>query len=456
MSFDLGAFAINQFVLLFAAAFLGLAFGKIKIGKFSFGLSGTLFSGLFLGWAAVTYAGTIHKGAKLYEAAQKVASGSIISKDFFDLFLILFIAAIGLLTGKDIAKALKKYGLKFIVLGFVITITGVLVTYGYIANNTKYSSYQISGIYTGALTSSPGLAASLETVKNQSVTLEQRYSVLSVSDKNKALKMIDKSGKLTPENTPKLSPKQVEIFIKTAQADVSLGHTLAFPFGLLTIILSAVFIPKIFGIDVEKEKELYEKGIKEGSTDEKSTQIKGAGFNLIAFTFVCIVGYFLGWFKFSLGAGSVSLGSTGGILIVALACSHFGKIGPLNFRMDAKILGAIRQVALGLFLATVGLMYGNSIVSVFMGSGLAIAMMGLSVVVIAILMGFLVGRYVLKLNWMVLSGAICGGMTSTPGLGAAVDAVGNDYPAIGYGAVYPFALIFKVLFLMILHKMFII
>ena len=147
MSFNLGAFAINQFVLLFAAAFLGLAFGKIKIGKFSFGLSGTLFSGLFLGWAAVTYAGTIHKGAKLYEAAQKVASGSIISKDFFDLFLILFIAAIGLLTGKDIAKALKKYGLKFIVLGFVITITGVLVTYGYIANNTKYNSYQISSIY---------------------------------------------------------------------------------------------------------------------------------------------------------------------------------------------------------------------------------------------------------------------------------------------------------------------
>ncbi|GAA3314192.1 hypothetical protein ACFQDF_26120 [Ectobacillus funiculus] len=87
---------------------------------------------------------------------------------------------------------------------------------------------------------------------------------------------------------------------------------------------------------------------------------------------------------------------------------------------------------------------------------MVIAMMGLSVVVAAILAGFLVGRYVFKLNWMVLSGAICGGMTSTPGLGAAIDATGGNEPAMGYGAVYPFALIYKVLLLMILHKLFII
>jgi putative transport protein len=57
------------------------------------------------------------------------------------------------------------------------------------------------------------------------------------------------------------------------------------------------------------------------------------------------------------------------------------------------------------------------------------------------------------LNWIILAGAICGGMTSTPGLGAAVDSLGSDKPASGYGAAYPFALLTKVILVIILHKL---
>lgn len=472
MNFDLGAFVLNPFVLLFTTAFLGIALGKIKIRKFSLGLPGALFSGLFLSWASITFATSVPKDSVLYTVAHKVITDGVISKNFFDLFLCLFIASIGLLTGKDIARVLKKYGVKFLILGFAITFTGIVATYGYLVANKQLSSYQISGIYAGALTSSPGLAASLDTVKNKADIVAQKYPSLSVKDKDKVLNKIDTSGKLTPVNTPKLSNQQVQTFITAAQGDVSTGFTLAFPFGLLTIILSMMLIPKIFRIDVEKEKEIYEeeihakeiqendirgKGMNEiAATKGKTVKLKEVDFSLISFVFVCLFGYFIGTFEFNIGIGTISLGSTGGILVSSLACSYIGKIGPLNFRMDTKILGVIRQLGIGLFLSTVGLMYGNSIVSAFKGSGVVIAMMGLSVVILAVLVGFLVGRYILKLNWMILSGAICGGMTSTPGLGAAVDAVGNDYPAIGYGAVYPFALIYKVLFIMILHKLFII
>ncbi|MDA8441425.1 MAG: hypothetical protein M0Z55_03525 [Peptococcaceae bacterium] len=457
MHFNMGAFLLDKFTLLFAAACIGLAFGKIKFGKFSFGFSGTLFSGLILGWGAVSYAKSIPKGDALFATAQKAIAGGAAYNDFFNLFLIIFIAAVGLLTGKDIGKALKKYGIKFLVIGFVITFTGIAATYGYIAVNKNYNAYEISGIYSGALTSSPGLAASLETVKDQASTLAHRYSNLPEADKSKVLKMVDTTGNLTPENTPTLNKDQIQKFIKTAQSDVSLGHVLAFPFGLLTIILSMVFIPKIFRIDVEKEKQIYELSYSEvAATGEQGPIIKENDFNLLAFTFVCIIGYFLGSLVFSLGVGKLSLGSTGGVLIAALVFSYIGKIGSLNFRMSSKILGIIRQLGLGLFLATVGLMYGYDVISVFAGSGLAIAMMGLSVVVAAILIGFLVGRYIFKLNWTILSGAICGGMTSTPGLGVAVDIVGSNDPAIGYGAVYPIALIYKVLLIMILHRLFVI
>jgi putative transport protein len=52
-----------------------------------------------------------------------------------------------------------------------------------------------------------------------------------------------------------------------------------------------------------------------------------------------------------------------------------------------------------------------------------------------------------------LSGAICGGMTSTPGLGASVDALGSDDPAAGYGATYPAALFGMVIFTILLHNL---
>ncbi|WP_406541564.1 hypothetical protein [Clostridium ljungdahlii] len=41
--FNLSNFILNPFVLLFAAVFLGILFGKIRIGQFRFGLSGALF-----------------------------------------------------------------------------------------------------------------------------------------------------------------------------------------------------------------------------------------------------------------------------------------------------------------------------------------------------------------------------------------------------------------------------
>jgi len=52
-----------------------------------------------------------------------------------------------------------------------------------------------------------------------------------------------------------------------------------------------------------------------------------------------------------------------------------------------------------------------------------------------------------------VSGVYVGALTSSPGLGAAVDAVGSDDPAAGYGAVYPFALIGMVIFTILLNKL---
>jgi putative transport protein len=121
--------------------------------------------------------------------------------------------------------------------------------------------------------------------------------------------------------------------------------------------------------------------------------------------------------------------------------------------MNSKVLGVVRQLSLAFFLAIVGLRYGFKVFEALTGSGAGLAVVCLAVGVVAMMVGFLIGRYVFKINWIMLSGAICGGMTSTPGLGAAVDAVGSEDPAAGYGATYPFALLGMVIFTIILHRL---
>ena len=290
--FDFSSFIMSPFVLLFAAVFLGLLFGKIKIGKFSFGFSGALFAGIALSWSVITYAKSIKNGATVYNLAQQIVTKGVISQDLFNLFLILFIAAVGLLAGKDIKGVFKKYGAKLIIIGLVITFTGVGLTYAFMKSNTKFNPHQVSGIYAGALTSSPGLAASLDAAKEHGNEIAASYSTLSVEEKKNVLKMIDKYGKLTPENTAKLTDEQKAAVVKATQSYVSSGFTAAFPFGVVSIILSVVLIPKIFRIDVEKEKELFSESMKEVASDSEKTNkepIKEVGFDLVAFALVCFV-----------------------------------------------------------------------------------------------------------------------------------------------------------------------
>jgi putative transport protein len=105
------------------------------------------------------------------------------------------------------------------------------------------------------------------------------------------------------------------------------------------------------------------------------------------------------------------------------------------------------------FLAIVGLRYGGEVVRALSRYGLTLMIAAILVALVGSLFALLLGRYVFKINWVLLSGAICGAMTSTPGLGAAVDAMKSEKPAAGYGATYPFGLLAKIIAVIILHKL---
>lgn len=112
------------------AVFLGMLFGNIRFGKFSFSTSGSMLVGILLGWRVTEFLHKIEPNIAHYVTAENILSLNIIDKDFFDLFLILFIASVGLLAAKDVGRVIKIYGIRFILLGFMITFMGEATTYG--------------------------------------------------------------------------------------------------------------------------------------------------------------------------------------------------------------------------------------------------------------------------------------------------------------------------------------
>ena len=442
----------NPIVLISFCVFLGILFGSIKLGRFSFSTSGSLFVGIVAGWLIVKYIHTIGPESELFGIAQNILSRDIVDKRFFDLFLVLFIASVGLLAARDVGRVIKKYGLKFIILGFLITFIGAATTFGFSLFYKVDNPYLYTGVYTGALTSSPGLGAALESVRVHSSELADRFSELNDSERKRILSIVGYEGYFVANTSSSLSREEKDSLTKNSEAAVGTGYAVGYPFGVIVVIFAMNFFPLIFKIDTDREKSLLIEELQNHS-EKNIKKIKEVYFDLSAFSLVCLVGYFLGILKITLlSLGELSLGSTGGVLIAALLLGYKGNIGPFCFRMDNKVLGILRTITLAYFFAIIGLNYGYRVIDSLSGPGLFLAFSSFFIGSIAMIIGFLVGRYLFKINWVMLSGAICGGMTSTPGLGAAIDSIGCDDPAAGYGAVYPFALLGMVVFSILLNN----
>ena len=124
--------------------FLGLLLGKIKIANISLGITWVLFVGIVISAIGVTLnAGMLH-----------------IVKEFG---LILFVTAVGLQVGPTFFNSFKKGGLAMNLMALTNVALGVLITY-IIAKVANQSLTDMAGVYTGAITNTPGLSAAQQAV----------------------------------------------------------------------------------------------------------------------------------------------------------------------------------------------------------------------------------------------------------------------------------------------------
>ncbi|MCC6442971.1 MAG: hypothetical protein IT210_05870 [Armatimonadetes bacterium] len=177
----------EEMVVLFAILVLGYGLGRLSIRGISLGTGGVLFSALVFG----------HFGHR-------------VPKEVMDLGLLLFVYAVGLQAGPRFFRSFRETGSRYIVIALASLATGTAaaVLVGWYLG----LRYDLAvGLFTGALTNTPALAAAIDLMK---------------SDPG--------GGSFT-----------------------SVGYGIAYPFSMLGVVLLIQFLPKLLRRPVVEEEERW-------------------------------------------------------------------------------------------------------------------------------------------------------------------------------------------------------
>ena len=167
--------------------------------------------------------------------------------------------------------------------------------------------------------------------------------------------------------------------------------------------------------------------------------------DLMTFSFFFLGGMLLGQFALLLGDLRVTLGNAGGLLLAGILMGFFRARNPVFGYIPQGAINVLKDLGLNIFMVSVGLAAGSDIVNALVESGLEVILGGACIMLCPLLIGYLYGALVLKMNPVLLLGALTGAMTSTPALKALNDMTDSAVPALGYAGTYTFANVFLTL-----------
>jgi putative transport protein len=227
---------------------------------------------------------------------------------------------------------------------------------------------------------------------------------------------------------------------------VAIGYAIAYPFGVLGIVLFVQLVPKVLRADMKAERAAFEAAnvatIK--PIRRKLHLLDREGF--FPYGLAIVLGILLGGISIPLGGGAeFALGMTGGPLVAGLVFGHFGHIGPIDLRVRRSSLEVLRELGLMLFMIGAGVDGGAGFVSTLRQEGPMLFVYGALITVLPMVAGYFLAAKVLKMGLLNNLGAITGGMTSTPALGTLIKVAETDDVAGVYAAAYPIALVAVVL-----------
>ncbi len=183
----------NGMAILALAVTIGLLLGAISFRRMKLGISGVLFSALLFGQIGLTI------DPKVLQFLR-------------DFALILFMYSIGLQVGPGFISSLRTEGLRLNLLSVAVLILGAAMS-ALVGSHLGHAT--APGLFTGAFTTTPGLAAAQETLRRSSLATDQ---------------------------------------IRAATDRTGLGYTITYPFGVIGPVLVIVLLRRIFRVSIQTEK----------------------------------------------------------------------------------------------------------------------------------------------------------------------------------------------------------
>jgi putative transport protein len=176
----------SEYFILFLIISIGILLGKVKIFGITLDSSAVIFVALFFG----------HFGYSIPPIFQQIG-------------LIFFIYSIGVQAGPGFFESFQKKGFQLIMIAAIVVVSGSAMAV--VAAYSFNIDFKLAvGLFTGALTSTPGLAAAIES-----------------------------------SNSPL----------------ASIGYGIAYPFGVIGVILFVRLVPKVLKFDIKKAEVDFEQDV---------------------------------------------------------------------------------------------------------------------------------------------------------------------------------------------------
>lgn len=173
--------------------------------------------------------------------------------------------------------------------------------------------------------------------------------------------------------------------------------------------------------------------------------------DFLSFSLGLVLGVVVGLIPIPLGGGHVvRLGFAGGPLVVGLVLGRLGRTGPIAWTLPVNAAMTLRQLGLLFFLAGVGTLAGGSFVRTLAQQGPALLLAGALVTIVSMVLALLVSVRVFHFDTITAYGIVAGIHTQPAALAFANAHTGSEGTNVSYAAVYPVALIAKIVFAQLL------
>ena len=165
----------------------------------------------------------------------------------------------------------------------------------------------------------------------------------------------------------------------------------------------------------------------------------GDRIDMVFFTTGLAVGLLVGLLKYTVGPIPLTLGGGGGALVAGLVCGWLHSRRPDVGAIPPAAQQTLIDLGLGGFIASIGLVNGQAAWAAIQANGPMLLVVGMAVTLTPLVIGTLFAHRVLKMNPVIICGALAGAMTVDAAVSGCCEIAESQTPVLGVAVPYAIA-----------------